>query len=312
MRLLLIEPDRDTAMSIELMMKAEGFNVYPTDLGEEGVDLGKIYDYDLIVLELNLPDISGLEVLRRLRVSKVTTPVMIISATTDVVAKVQTFGGGADDYLTKPFHKDELIARCHAIVRRSKGHAQAIISAGPIAVNLDAKTIEVDGVRVHLTGKEYQMMELLALRKGQTVVKEAFLNHLYGGLDEPEPKIIDVFLCKLRAKLKRYRVDGYIQTVWGRGYALCDQPGSGPGNRTALNVLPGRILNFMSNGAPTKSADVAEALTADVVQVRTWLHNLREGGLVERDGRTSVAIWRITSAGLADHQAREQRATESA
>jgi len=223
MRVLLIEDDSATAQSIELMLKSEGFNVYTTDLGEEGVDLGKIYDYDLILLDLSLPDMSGLEVLRQLRVGKVNTPVMILSGSAEIETKVKTLGGGADDYMTKPFHKDELIARIHAVVRRSKGHAQSVIRTGDIVVNLDAKTVEVSGNRVHLTGKEYEMLELLSLRKGTTLTKEMFLNHLYGGMDEPELKIIDVFICKLRKKLA-VAADGnhYIETVWGRGYVLRD------------------------------------------------------------------------------------------
>ena len=223
MRVLLIEDDSATAQSIELMLKSEGFNVYTTDLGEEGVDLGKIYDYDLILLDLNLPDMSGIDVLRTLRVGKINTPVMILSGTSEIDTKVKTFTGGADDYLTKPFHKDELVARIHAVVRRSQGHAQSVIRTGDITVNLDAKTVEVDSARVHLTGKEYAMLELLSLRKGTTLTKEMFLNHLYGGMDEPELKIIDVFICKLRKKLSHAcSGDNYIETVWGRGYVLRD------------------------------------------------------------------------------------------
>jgi two-component system cell cycle response regulator CtrA len=221
MRVLLIEDDSATAQSIELILTSEGFNVYTTDLGEDGADLGKIYDYDLILLDLNLPDMSGMDVLRTLRVSKINTPIMILSGTSEIDTKVKTFAGGADDYMTKPFHKDELIARIHAVVRRSQGHAQSVIRTGDIAVNLDAKTVEVNGVRVHLTGKEYQILELLALRKGTMLTKEMFLNHLYGGMDEPEVKIIDVFICKLRKKLA-VATDGkhHIETVWGRGYVL--------------------------------------------------------------------------------------------
>ncbi len=115
------------------------------------------------------------------------------------------------------------MARIHAIIRRSKGHAQSVIHTGKISVNLDAKTVEVDGKTVHLTGKEYQMLELLSLRKGTTLTKEMFLNHLYGGMDEPELKIIDVFICKLRKKLSQATDgDNYIETVWGRGYVLRD------------------------------------------------------------------------------------------
>jgi two-component system cell cycle response regulator CtrA len=221
MRVLLIEDDSATAQWIELMLKSESFNVYTTDLGEEGIDLGKIYDYEIILLDLNLPDMSGFEVLRKLRVSKVKSPVLILSGLASIEDKIKGLGFGADDYMTKPFHKDELVARIHAIVRRSKGHAQSVINTGDLCVNLDAKTVEINGARVHLTGKEYQMLELLALRKGTTLTKEMFLSQLYGGMDEPEAKIIDVFICKLRKKLANASGgNDYIETVWGRGYVL--------------------------------------------------------------------------------------------
>ncbi|MCA0273742.1 MAG: response regulator transcription factor [Proteobacteria bacterium] len=221
MRILLIEDDPTTSRSIELMLTHANLNVYCTDLGEEGVDLAKLYDYDLILLDLNLPDMTGHDVLRQLRMARVETPILILTGTDDTENKVRSFGFGADDYLTKPFHREELVARIHAIIRRSKGHAQSVIHTGKISVNLDAKTVETDGQAVHLTGKEYQMLELLSLRKGTTLTKEMFLNHLYGGMDEPELKIIDVFICKLRKKLAEATGgDNYIETVWGRGYVL--------------------------------------------------------------------------------------------
>jgi len=221
MRVLLIEDDSATAQSIELMLKSESFNVYTTDLGEEGIDLGKIYDYDIILLDLNLPDMSGYEVLRKLRVSKVKSPVLILSGLAGIEDKIKGLGFGADDYMTKPFHKDELVARIHAIVRRSKGHAQSVVQTGDLVVNLDTKTVEINGQSAHLTSKEYQMLELLSLRKGTTVSKEMFLNNLYSGMDEPEIKIIDVFICKLRKKLAHASSGkDYIETVWGRGYVL--------------------------------------------------------------------------------------------
>ena len=223
MRILLIEDDPSTADSIELMLRKANLNTYVTDSGEEGIELAKLYDYDLIVLDLSLPDIDGYEVLRKLRMSKVETPTLILSGFDATENKIRGFGVGADDYLTKPFNREELVARIHAIVRRSKGHAQSIIKTGKIAVNLDAKTVDVDGHPVHLTGKEYQMLELLSLRKGSTLTKEMFLNHLYGGMDEPEVKIIDVFICKLRKKLALATGGAnYIETVWGRGYVLRD------------------------------------------------------------------------------------------
>jgi two-component system cell cycle response regulator CtrA len=221
MRILLVEDDPTTSRSIELMLTHASFNVYCTDLGEEGIDLAKLYDYDLILLDLNLPDMNGHEVLRQLRLSKITTPILILSGADDTENKIRGFGFGADDYMTKPFHRDELVARIHAIIRRSKGHAQSVIRTGHINVNLDAKTVDVDGLPVHLTGKEYQMLELLSLRKGTTLTKEMFLNHLYGGMDEPELKIIDVFICKLRKKLAEATGgESHIETVWGRGYVL--------------------------------------------------------------------------------------------
>lgn len=237
MRILLVEDDPTTSRSIELMLTHANLNVYATDLGEEGIDLAKLYDYDLILLDINLPDMNGHEVLRQLRLARIETPILILSGDDDTESKIKGFGFGADDYLTKPFHREELIARIHAIVRRSKGHAQSVIKTGRVNVNLDAKTVDVSGQTVHLTGKEYQMLELLSLRKGTTLTKEMFLNHLYGGMDEPELKIIDVFICKLRKKLSvATGGENHIETVWGRGYVLRDPE---PDARTAERLAIG-------------------------------------------------------------------------
>lgn len=223
MRVLLVEDDSALAKSIELMLQTEGYIVDSTDLGEDGLEIGKLYDYDIIILDLMLPDIDGYEVLRRLRAARVTTPILILSGLTELDHKIKGLGFGADDYLTKPFDKRELIARIQAIVRRSKGHSDSLIRTGRLTVNLDTRTVEVDSQPLHLTGKEYGILELLSLRKGTTLTKEMFLNHLYGGMDEPELKIIDVFVCKLRKKLANAtHGENYIETVWGRGYVLRD------------------------------------------------------------------------------------------
>jgi len=221
MRVLLVEDDSNTAQSIALLLKSEGFICDTTDLGEDGLEIGKLYDYDIILLDLMLPDIDGYEVLRRLRAARVNTPILILSGLNEMDSKLKGLGFGADDYLTKPFDRRELIARIQAIVRRSKGHSESVIKTGKLAVNLDTRTVEIAGQPLHLTGKEYAILELLALRKGTTLTKEMFLNHLYGGMDEPELKIIDVFICKLRKKLAlASEGKNYIETVWGRGYVL--------------------------------------------------------------------------------------------
>ncbi|MDI1229340.1 MAG: response regulator transcription factor [bacterium] len=235
MRVLLIEDDQSTAKSIELMLKSDGYVVDATDMGEDGLEIGKLYEYDIIILDLMLPDLDGYEVLKRLRAAKVETPILILSGLSELDSKLKGLGFGADDYLTKPFDKRELMARIQAIVRRSKGHAQSVIKTGPITVNLDARTVEVDSKQLHLTSKEYGIIELLSLRKGSTLTKEMFLNHLYGGMDEPEVKIIDVFICKLRKKIEKIMPEGgsCIETVWGRGYVLRDPAGATAGKETA-------------------------------------------------------------------------------
>lgn len=220
MRVLLVEDDITAARGVALMLKSTGAVVNHVDTGEEALELARHYEYDIVILDLMLPDIEGFEVVRRLRTGRNDTPVMILSGLTRPAAKVKGLGLGADDFITKPFDRAELLARIQAIVRRSKGFSQSTLFVGALRLNMDSREVVVDGRTVPLTGKEYSILELLVLRKGMVLTKEAFLNHLYGGMDEPEMKIIDVFVCKLRKKLAQAGVGNMIGTIWGRGYMI--------------------------------------------------------------------------------------------
>ena len=228
MRVLLVEDDVTDARSISLILKSAGFTVDHTDMGREALEMVRRYDYDLILLDLMLPDIEGYEVVRRMRLARLATPVIVLSGLCRPQAKVKAFAVGADDFITKPFDHAEMVARMQAILRRSKGYAEPTLRVGPLQLNLDSREVSVDGVSVHLTGKEYAILELLVLRKGMVLTKDAFLNHLYGGMDEPEMKIIDVFVCKLRKKLQAVGAGHLIGTVWGRGYMLRDEDRRAP------------------------------------------------------------------------------------
>jgi len=224
------------------MLKSGGMVVDQADTGEEALELVRHYDYDIVVLDLMLPDIEGYEVVRRMRAARIETPVLILSGLSRPQAKVKGLAMGADDFITKPFDKAELLARMQAIVRRSKGFSQPMLRVGPLQLNLDSRDVLVHGKEVHLTGKEYAILELLILRKGMVLTKEAFLNHLYGGMDEPEMKIIDVFICKLRKKLAQAGAPTLIGTVWGRGYMM-REPTTEHADDTLPAALPSRALS---------------------------------------------------------------------
>ena len=224
MRVLLVEEDLIAARGITQMLKAAGAVVDQTDSGEDSLELLRHYEYDIVLLDLALPDIEGFEVVRRMRIARNDTPVMVISGLTTPQARVKVLGLGADDFITKPYDRNELLARMQAIVRRSKGFSQPTVRLGRLELNLDTREVTIDNRDLRLTGKEYAILELLVLRKGMVLTKEAFLNHLYGGMDEPEVKIIDVFVCKLRKKLNRVGAEGIIGTIWGRGYMIRESP----------------------------------------------------------------------------------------
>jgi two-component system, cell cycle response regulator CtrA len=224
MRVLLVEDDRAMARSVERMLDDAAVEHETASTGELALEYVRTYEFDVVMLDLTLPDMNGHDILRRMRQLRINTPVLILSGDAETDSKIIGFGAGADDYVTKPFDSSELLARLHALVRRSQGHGQSLIVTGPVAVDLAGRSVTVSGKRVSLTGKEYAILEMLSLRKGMTLTKEMFLTHLYGGRDEPELKIIDVFVCKLRKKLHIAGAppSGCIETVWGRGYALRD------------------------------------------------------------------------------------------
>lgn len=222
MRVLIVEADGAATRALVPLLRANGVIADQIESGQDALGLARHYDYDLILLDLELPDLDGYDVVRRLRAARIDTPVVIQAGNSKPQARVKAFGIGADDFVMKPYDHTELFARIQAIVRRSKGFSQPTLRCGPLQLNLDSREVTVSGKVVHLTGKEYSILELLVLRKGMVLTKEVFLNHLYGGMDEPEMKIIDVFICKLRKKLAQAGAANVIGTVWGRGYMVRD------------------------------------------------------------------------------------------
>lgn len=221
MRILFIDDDTVFANALSEMLEEQNIQVDQATCGKSGHELADIYDYEAILLDLGLPDMTGNDVLNELRKNGDETPVIVLSGQTEIETRLTCLNLGADDYLTKPVHSKELVARLEALVRRANGHCKNVLEFGELMLDLHARQACVHGRQLDLTNKEYQMLELLCLRSGRVVSKETFLDHLYGGIDEPEMKIIDVFICKLRKKISREIQDAaLIKTVWGRGYRV--------------------------------------------------------------------------------------------
>ncbi|MDR0744792.1 MAG: response regulator transcription factor [Holosporales bacterium] len=224
MRLLIVEDELGIAKRIESACTSEGFICHMAESGSEALEMLKVYDYGAIILDLILSDgIDGFEVLSRIRAIKNTTPIIVLSGLNATDDKVKCLTMGADDYITKPFSKTELKARIYAIIRRTSGHSSSVITIGPLEINVRQRCVRIFGNDMNLTSKEYAILELLAIKKGSVLAKETFLNHIYGGMDEPELKIVDVFICKLRRKIAEMSGGmNFIETIWGRGYTLRD------------------------------------------------------------------------------------------
>lgn len=223
MKILLV--DDDACMCKGIIGQAKKRDII-CDIANSGAEcLKKVFmnKYDIIILDIMLSDTNGQELLKRLRRNGIITPILMLSSLTQVDEKVKGFNHGADDYLPKPFDVNELFARVDALVRRSKGHSDNIITIDKLSINLKDKTASVLGKQLDLTNREYAILELLALHKGSVLNKDVFFGHLYHtGLKAPEIKIIDVFVCKIRKKIQNIlNTDhGYIRTIWGRGYIL--------------------------------------------------------------------------------------------
>lgn len=239
MRVLMIEDDVLSNRTLINALRDTGAVVEQVESGEEALEMLRHYDFDIVMLELTLVDMEGYEVVRRMRAARMDTPVLMLSALVRPQARVRAFAIGADDFITKPYDVSECVARMQAVVRRTKGFSQSVLQVGPLQLSLESRSVTVAGRPVHLTGKEYAILELLVMRKGMVLTKEVFLNHLYGGMDEPEVKIIDVFICKLRKKLAEAGARNVIGTVWGRGYTVREAM---PATASALNASVEREL----------------------------------------------------------------------
>ncbi len=193
-----------------------------TDI-EEALDLTRFYEYDAVVLRVTDTRPAEIELIRRLRLAGLRCPIMAVAHLLSEATRLRILEAGVDDLIVSAISHEEIFLRVQNQVRRSRGFQSSSLAVGNVEINMNAKKIFVSQTEIGLTKKEYQIVEILALRKGCVLSKEAILDHLYGGLDEPNPKIIDVFICKIRKKLLAAGADDLIQTNWGRGYMIVDR-----------------------------------------------------------------------------------------
>jgi len=189
---------------------------------EEALDLVKFYDYDVILLRISEERLADIDIVRKLRIARARAPIVAVARAMSEAARLRVLQAGADDLIVDALSHEEVFMKVQNLIRRNRGFSDNVLRIGAVEINMNAKKISAKGRPVTLTKKEYQIAEILALRKGNVLSKEAILDHLYGGLDEPNPKIIDVFICKIRKKLQMMGVDDFIETNWGRGYMVID------------------------------------------------------------------------------------------
>lgn len=225
MRVLLVEDNLTCSENLKRSLFKAGFDCDVSHYGSEGFEMIRNSSYDAVIADIGLPDFTGNELIQKIRVigakDKGYLPILVISGNSSVDSKVESFVCGADDFLPKPFDARELIARIHSVVRRSRGYSSNIIQVGKgCEVDIGAKEVRINGKKVNLTSKEYDLFELLSLRKGSSLSKRNILDYLYGGINTPTPKIIDVVVCKIRNKLMKHTRDTILETVWGTGYKI--------------------------------------------------------------------------------------------
>ncbi len=192
--------------------------------GEEALEFLRLYEYDIVLLDLDLPDVTGHELIRRMRAAHMTVPVLAFADGASARIRAQALDLGADDFISGSCDMDELLARMRAIVRRLLGHTNSWLRFGGVELNMNSRDVRVNGTRLALSRREYSVLELLFLKQGVILTKGYFLNHLYTGCEEPEMKTIDVIVCRLRKKLAAAGAPTLIDTVWGSGYVLRDPP----------------------------------------------------------------------------------------
>ena len=220
MRVLLVESNVRHAAAITGDLQVDAIRVELAGNGDYALHLMRNYEFDLVLLNQRLSDMDGSALISRIRLAKHHTPIIALAAAPQ--ARLRALAAGADDVVELEMDRVELIARIRAVVRRSRGYSQSLLRVGDLTLDVDQQDVTANGVRVHLTAKEFAILELLVLRRNVIMTKEVILTHLYGGMDEPEIKIIDVFICKLRRKLAKAGLPNVISTVWGRGYTVKD------------------------------------------------------------------------------------------
>ena len=220
MRVLLVDGNLRYAAAISADLKAESIRVDIAESGDDALYLMRDYEFELVLLDLLLPDIDGTALIGRIRSTKHETPIIALSAVPQ--ARLKALAAGADDVVERDINRAELCARIRAIVRRSRGFTRSQLQIGTLTLDVDNQDVVANGVRVHFSVKEFAILQLLVLRRNMIMTKEAILSHIYGGMDEPEIKIIDVFICKIRSKLTKADLPNVISTVWGRGYTVKD------------------------------------------------------------------------------------------